>query len=415
MSVARKIIGFLLIAIGAGVIGITAWDRPLSPFGIDIDIPFLFKGESYWGWYNSAFLCVGILFIVFGIIVGFFKSTREAKEETAIRHNLESQRTVSKQLERQLEEERKKQDLIKKQVQQKVANDAQKKKAMESQILRGQQLFQAGKFDEAIKIWEEALAQDNKTAVEAIKAARAKLDKIKDAISSQEKRCPYCQAQLLGFEEQCPECFENLLSNEEIVKRYMLAGMERYVEEEYTEAISAWTKVTTVDPNNETAKRYIEKAEQRLDTVSMPVNDAPDMSLPRQGGPQAPEITTQTLPDNVEQQLEPMLEPMAGPVMAGKNDTDLDLPSDKDLEMDITESDLQGIELGDLDLDESESMGNTRDGLGKGDVTSQKTGKKPASDTPDKKVEEVYECEVCGAVMAPNQLTCPKCGTEYDE
>ena len=69
----------------------------------------------------------------------------------------------------------------------------------------------------------------------------------------------------------------------------------------------------------------------------------------------------------------------------------------------VPAGDLQGIELGDLDLDESESMGNTGDRVGKSDVTSQKTGKRPALDTPDKKVEEVYECEVCGLAVTVDE------------
>jgi len=89
----------------------------------------------------------------------------------------------------------------------------------------------------------------------------------------------------------------------------------------------------------------------------------------------------------------------------------------------ISESDLQGMDIGDLDLDESDDMDSIEDmlseiGVRDGKMKPSEVGAQEGQAIPELETPaagEMYECEVCGAVMAPDQLTCPKCGTEYDE
>jgi tetratricopeptide (TPR) repeat protein len=414
MSKTRKFIGFLLIAVGVGVIALSVWDKPVPLLFMDLEIN-IFSGPDDWGLYNSIFLVLGIIIALIGAVLSIVKSTQEVKEENAMKHNLDAQKEINVKLEERVDDEKKRYDKLKKQLSVKRNLEMQKKKAMQSSLKKGTDFFEAGKYEEAITQWEDSLAVENKTFIESIRGAKVKLDKIKSAMSEGEKRCPYCQADLMGFEEQCPQCFENLLSNEDIVKKSLQAGLEKYVEEEYSEAISAWTKVLAVDPGHEMAAKYIMNAEEKLeagvapmeeeimgeDTAPTDVFDEGDMALNGEAG--IPDVA-EGVPE-VEEALGDLAEGEAGG--------------------EVAEGDLQGMDIGDLDLDESDDMDSIEDMLSEIGVGGEKMKPEEVSGEtapiPDLQAgeggssDEMYECEVCGAVMNPDQLTCPKCGTEYDE
>ena len=413
MSKARKFIGFLLIAAGVGVIALAVWDKSIPLFFMDLEIN-IFSGPGEWGLYNSIFLVVGIIIAIVGAILAIVRSTQEVKEENAIKHNLSAQKEISAKLEEKIDDEKKKFNKLQKQLQVRRNLDLQKKKAMDSSLKKGSDFFEAGKYEEAINLWEESLALENKKYIESIRGARVKLDKIKSAMTEGEKRCPYCSADLMGFEEQCPQCFENLLSNEDLVKKSLQAGLEKYVEEEYSEAITAWMKVLAVDPGHELAAKYIKSAEDKLEAASAPMDeeflgdtgpadvmDEGDMAL--NGEAEVPDVSEPV----------PEMEESLGDLI----DDDVRIPEE------MSEGDLQGMDIGDLDLDESDDMDSIEDMLSEIGVTGDKM--KPeevageTSPLPELQASggsgEMYECEVCGAVMNPDQLTCPKCGTEYDE
>lgn len=398
MSVVRKIIGLIMIVIGIGLLALTFWDAPVTPPGLELEIN-LFEGVKAWGIMNSVFLGIGVFFVLVGIVLGFVRSAKEVKEERSTKHNLEAQKEVNAKLETEMKTTRAQYINLQKRLKMKQDLEAKKKNKMAQTLKSGSALFQAGKYEEAIKQWEDALAAENKGYIDSIRTARDKLDKLQ-APGGSKKNCPYCQAELVGFEEQCPQCLENLLSNEELVKRYLAAGLEKYIQEEYTEAISAWSKVLTLDVENIQATEYIKRAEEQLDKATAPMEEptgpAPDPDAMNLDAT-AMEMNGQAAPVVEE---EPMLSPEEVPATGSEPDGDLSSMDISDLDLDETEEEAINEMLNDIGVT--------------GEVEPETTPAPELTATPIED-EELYECEVCGAVMAPDQLTCPKCGTEYDE
>jgi len=430
MSKGRKILGFVLILLGGMAIAASLWDKPVDLGFYELDVYQLgfLKGSGALGIINISVILAGILLIIIGSIVGIVRSTAEVKEENTIKHNLSAQKEISSKLEERINDEKMRYDKLRKQIQVKRKIDIQKKKAMNSSLKKGTAMFEDGKFEEAIIQWEDALAVENKNFILSIRNAKAKVDMIKSAFTDGgEKRCPYCQAELMGFEEQCPQCFENLLAPEEIIKRSLQAGLEKYIEEEYSEAITAWMKVLAIDPGHDMAAKYIQGAEEKLDAGS----SAPIPAEPEEERDILEEMAgTTTGPVDVTEEAEmdlngeaPMPEISAEVPEVGVAMDEGDQPAE------IAEGDLQEMDLGDLDLDETDDMDSIEDMLSEIGVTGGKmkpeevggvAGGDDDSEIPELKAaaagsSEMYECEVCGAMMATDQLTCPKCGTEYDE
>jgi len=51
---------------------------------------------------------------------------------------------------------------------------------------------------------------------------------------------------------------------EEEVRRLFLRGMQHFAKDEYQKAIEQWQKILEIDPTNESVKRNIEEAKERL-------------------------------------------------------------------------------------------------------------------------------------------------------
>lgn len=48
------------------------------------------------------------------------------------------------------------------------------------------------------------------------------------------------------------------------IRRFYLAGMQFFANDEYAKAISEWEKILEIDPTNESVQRNIDEARQRL-------------------------------------------------------------------------------------------------------------------------------------------------------
>ena len=51
---------------------------------------------------------------------------------------------------------------------------------------------------------------------------------------------------------------------EEEIRRLFLRGMQHFAKDEYQKAIEQWQKILEIDPTNESVKRNIEEAKERL-------------------------------------------------------------------------------------------------------------------------------------------------------
>ncbi len=113
--------------------------------------------------------------------------------------------------------------------------------SIQSKLDQGAKLYRNGKWSEAILLWNEVLKLDpqNKKALRYIQRAEKKL-------SGETKESP-TETSLAQTKEKTPAAF-------------LREGILLYREGKYTPAIKKWNKVLVKDPNNEKAKRYIERA-----------------------------------------------------------------------------------------------------------------------------------------------------------
>ena len=95
--------------------------------------------------------------------------------------------------------------------------------------------FVEGKYEDAISLARQVLQRD------------AAHEDAKDLINRAERRM-----KPLSDEE-----------NEQI-RTLHIEAMKHYTQKEYAEAIDAWEKILDIDPDNESARKNIEEAKQRL-------------------------------------------------------------------------------------------------------------------------------------------------------
>jgi tetratricopeptide (TPR) repeat protein len=121
-----------------------------------------------------------------------------------------------------------------------------RREIVDRHYFQGIDYYAEGKFEKAVKEWDEVLSIDpeHKGAKEYIKKAR---DKIASANSRSKEREPTVRR---------PE--------EEKIEAYYKQGINYYLAGEFREAIRQWEEVLRMEPSHKGAREYMAKAKERL-------------------------------------------------------------------------------------------------------------------------------------------------------
>ncbi|UCG52769.1 MAG: hypothetical protein JSW58_04245, partial [Candidatus Latescibacterota bacterium] len=179
-----------------------------------------------------------------------------------------------------------------------VRTQAKINERLDTHVTRAMQLERQERYTEAISEWNnvQVLDRDNGQARRAITRIRRKIEEQSQNLEQAARRLRivnlYDDAlqqfnqgnfersmtmleQLLGMEPNHEEA-KNLYAQakrkltpltqeeEETIRRLFLRGMQFFAKDQYAKAIEEWRKILEIDPTNESVKRNIEEAEERL-------------------------------------------------------------------------------------------------------------------------------------------------------
>lgn len=141
-----------------------------------------------------------------------------------------------------------------KQLQQDILTKAQKpaevnKEDINKYIREGKAYYRDKQYEEAIKAWENALslAPTDQKILSYLRRARSKITKTELEESPIEEKK---EVDLKTISDQ--------------IDNYLTKGRKLYRQDLFKEAVTSWQMVLKLDPNNSKAKRYIEKAKEKL-------------------------------------------------------------------------------------------------------------------------------------------------------
>jgi len=150
----------------------------------------------------------------------------------------------------------------------------------EQHYQRAQSFFNQKKWDIVLEECNLTLSMnpDHSTAKELQKMALANidLDKLLDKGLKYFERSDYLNARSTFRQVLAREPYNNTASNylnrietelKVRVEELFNMGMVKYADGDYEAAIKEWEKILDIDPNHESAKEYIQKAQERIDAL----------------------------------------------------------------------------------------------------------------------------------------------------
>ena len=150
-------------------------------------------------------------------------------------------------------------------------DNSSQQEQIEDYLSQGKKLYRQDDYTKAVETWQKILAidPDHNQAQRYIKRAENKLAETKPPEPVVDPKDSGPQTATQDQQEQ----IEKLLSD----------GKSLYRQDKYQEAIAAWQKVTSIDPDNNQAKRYIQRAEGRLkESISPPPSGQKPKPTPQQ-------------------------------------------------------------------------------------------------------------------------------------
>ncbi|MGD8415362.1 MAG: tetratricopeptide repeat protein, partial [Candidatus Latescibacterota bacterium] len=170
--------------------------------------------------------------------------------------------------------------------------------AVQGHITRANRYEREGRYTEAIGEWNNVQQYDpgNAQAAAAIERLRERIESVSQDYESAQRRLQivnlYSEALQLYNQGEYQRALENLdqvlrlqpdhadakrlraLANRKLtpltadekaqIRRYYLAGMQFFANDEYAKAIAEWNKILEIDPSNESVQRNIDEARERL-------------------------------------------------------------------------------------------------------------------------------------------------------
>ena len=169
---------------------------------------------------------------------------------------------------------------------------------LEGHRTRASQLEAQGRYTEAISEWNNVQALDpgNATAARAIERIRRKIEEQSQNLEQASRELEVVNLYDNALQQFNQGNYEGAMSNlerllrinpdhkearnlytqakrkltpltkeeEETIRRLFLRGMQFFAKDQYAKAIEEWEKILEIDPTNESVKRNIEEAKERL-------------------------------------------------------------------------------------------------------------------------------------------------------
>jgi tetratricopeptide (TPR) repeat protein len=169
---------------------------------------------------------------------------------------------------------------------------------VQASITRANRLERSGRYTEAIGEWNniQVYDPDNAEAAAAITRLRTRIETVSKDNASAQRRLQivnlYNESLQLYNQGEYQRALENLdqvlslqpdhadakrlraLANRKLtpltaeektqIRRFYLAGMQFFANDEYAKAIAEWNKILEIDPTNDSVQRNIDEARQRL-------------------------------------------------------------------------------------------------------------------------------------------------------